>query len=73
LLTRVGGEVYGVSNSGPHAGCTFDGGILTGYLVIACVMAGNLTLETGYTKKIYLQNWKAINVKLALEKCKLRF
>jgi nitrite reductase/ring-hydroxylating ferredoxin subunit len=34
LLARVGGEVYGVSNLCPHEGCTFEGGILTGYLVM---------------------------------------
>jgi nitrite reductase/ring-hydroxylating ferredoxin subunit len=34
LLVRVGGEVYGVSNVCPHAGCSFRGGILTGYVLM---------------------------------------
>jgi nitrite reductase/ring-hydroxylating ferredoxin subunit len=34
LLVRVGGEVYAVSNLCPHAGCEFQGGILTGYIVM---------------------------------------
>ncbi|MGA2385744.1 MAG: Rieske (2Fe-2S) protein [Candidatus Bathyarchaeia archaeon] len=34
LLLRVGGEVYGVSNLCPHAGCRFQGGILTGYTLM---------------------------------------
>ncbi len=34
LLARVGGEVYGVSNVCPHAGCSFRGGILTGYVLM---------------------------------------
>ena len=34
LLARVGGQVYAVSNLCPHASCQFQGGILTGYLVM---------------------------------------
>jgi nitrite reductase/ring-hydroxylating ferredoxin subunit len=34
LLVRVGGEVFGVSNLCPHAGCEFQGGVLTGYIVM---------------------------------------
>jgi nitrite reductase/ring-hydroxylating ferredoxin subunit len=34
LLARVGGEVYAVSNLCPHVGCEFQGGILTGYIVM---------------------------------------
>jgi nitrite reductase/ring-hydroxylating ferredoxin subunit len=34
LLAKVGGEVFGVSNRCPHMGCTFQGGILTGYVVM---------------------------------------
>ncbi len=34
LLARVGGEVYGVSNVCPHAGCELQSGILTGYIVM---------------------------------------
>jgi nitrite reductase/ring-hydroxylating ferredoxin subunit len=51
LLVRVGGEVFGVSNLCPHAGCSFEGGILTGSLLCARATAGNLMYETGNTKK----------------------
>ena len=34
LLVRQGGQVFGVSNRCPHMGCEFQGGTLTGYLVM---------------------------------------
>ena len=34
LLAKVNGIVYATSNLCPHAGCTFEGGILTGYTVM---------------------------------------
>ncbi len=34
MLVRVGGGVYGVSDVCPHAGCSFRGGILTGYVLM---------------------------------------
>ena len=34
LLARVGGQVYAVSNLCPHAGCTFQGGVLAGYILM---------------------------------------
>ena len=34
LLAKVAGEVFGVSNVCPHAGCGFQGGILTGHVVM---------------------------------------
>jgi len=34
LLVRLGGKVYCVSNVCPHAGCTFQGGILAGYVLM---------------------------------------
>lgn len=34
LLAKVGGEVFGVSNFCPHMGCSFQGGILAGYIVM---------------------------------------
>ncbi|MCW3995266.1 MAG: Rieske (2Fe-2S) protein [Candidatus Bathyarchaeota archaeon] len=34
LLAKVGGEVFGISNVCPHAGCSFQGGILSGYIVV---------------------------------------
>ncbi len=33
LLARQGGQVFGVSNFCPHMGCSFERGILSGYLV----------------------------------------
>ncbi len=34
LLVKVAGEVFGVSNVCPHAGCGFQGGILTGFVLM---------------------------------------
>jgi 3-phenylpropionate/trans-cinnamate dioxygenase ferredoxin subunit len=34
LLVRVGGEVFGMSNICPHEGCSFEEGMLKGYLVM---------------------------------------
>ena len=34
LLARVRGQIYAVTNLCPHAGCQFQGGILTGYIVM---------------------------------------
>lgn len=34
LLVRQSGEVFGVSNICPHMGCSFQGGILNGYVVM---------------------------------------
>jgi 3-phenylpropionate/trans-cinnamate dioxygenase ferredoxin subunit len=34
LLAKVDGRVYGVSNRCPHMGCEFQGGILSGYIVV---------------------------------------
>jgi nitrite reductase/ring-hydroxylating ferredoxin subunit len=34
LLVRKSGEVFGVSNICPHMGCSFQGGILNGYVVM---------------------------------------
>jgi 3-phenylpropionate/trans-cinnamate dioxygenase ferredoxin subunit len=34
LLVRKGGEVFGLSNSCPHMGCSLDKGILREYLVM---------------------------------------
>ncbi len=34
LLARVQGQIYAVSNFCPHAGCQFQGGILTDYIVM---------------------------------------
>jgi len=34
LLARVNGEIFGLSNRCPHAGCTFESGILKDYIVM---------------------------------------
>jgi len=64
LLVRVGGEVYGVSNFCPHAGCTFEGGILTGYLVMCPCHGWKFDVRNGQYQEIP-------QVKLVCYQCKI--
>lgn len=34
LLARVSNEIYAIANLCPHAGCSLQGGILSGYLIM---------------------------------------
>ena len=52
LLARVGGEVYGVSNVCPHEGCSFQGGILTGYVLMCPCHGWKFDLRTGEYQEI---------------------
>ena len=51
LLVRVGSEVFGVSNFCPHAGCSFEGGILTGYLVMCPCHGWKFDVRNGEYRK----------------------
>lgn len=64
LLVRVGGEVYGVSNVCPHAGCSFQGGILTGYTVMCPCHGWKFDVRNGQYQEIP-------QVKLECYKCKI--
>lgn len=64
LLARVGGEVYGVSNLCPHMGCTLQGGILTGYLVMCPCHGWKFDVRNGQYQEIP-------QVKLECYRCKI--
>ena len=64
LLARVGGEVYGVSNVCPHAGCAFQGGILTGYIVMCPCHGWKFDVRNG-------QYLEIPQVKLDCYRCKI--
>ena len=64
LLVRVGGEVYGVANLCPHAGCSFEGGILTGYLVMCPCHGWKFDVRNGQYQEIP-------QVKLECYRCKI--
>jgi 3-phenylpropionate/trans-cinnamate dioxygenase ferredoxin subunit len=51
LLTKVDGQVYGVSNRCPHMGCELQGGILSGYVVMCPCHGWKFDIRTGqYTE-----------------------
>ena len=64
LLVRVGGEVYGIANLCPHAGCSFEGGILTGYLVMCPCHGWKFDVRNGQYQEIP-------QVKLECYRCKI--
>ncbi len=64
LLVRVGGEVYGVSNVCPHAGCSFQAGILTGYTLMCPCHGWKFDVRNGQYQEIP-------NVKLSCYPCKV--
>jgi len=64
LLVKFGGEVYGVSNYCPHAGCTFQGGILTGYIVMCPCHGWKFDVRNGQYQEIP-------QVKLDCYRCKI--
>ena len=55
LLVRKGGEIFGVSNTCPHMGCSLDRGILREYLVMCPCHGWKFDIRNGE----YLEN-KAI-------------
>jgi 3-phenylpropionate/trans-cinnamate dioxygenase ferredoxin subunit len=63
LLVRVGGEVFGVSNLCPHEGCSFEGGILTGYIVMCPCHGWKFDVRNGQYQEIP-------QVKLECYRCK---
>jgi nitrite reductase/ring-hydroxylating ferredoxin subunit len=51
LLARIGGEVFGLSNRCPHAGCSFEGGILRDYVVMCPCHGWKFDIRNGqYTE-----------------------
>jgi len=52
LLAKVGGEVYGVSNYCPHAGCSFQGGILAGYTLMCPCHGWKFDVRNGQYQEI---------------------
>jgi 3-phenylpropionate/trans-cinnamate dioxygenase ferredoxin subunit len=63
LLVRVSGEVYGVSNFCPHQGCSFQGGILTGYTLMCPCHGWKFDVRNGQYQEIP-------QVKLECYRCK---
>jgi nitrite reductase/ring-hydroxylating ferredoxin subunit len=47
LLAKVNNQVFGVSNNCPHMGCEFQGGILTGYVVMCPCHGWKFDLRNG--------------------------
>ena len=64
LLLRVGGEVYGVSNLCPHAACSFQGGILSGYTLMCPCHGWKFDIRNGQYREIP-------QVKLSCYRCKV--
>ena len=64
LLVRPGGEVFGVSNRCPHMGCTLEGGILTGYIVMCPCHGWKFDVRNGQYQEIP-------QVKLECYRCKI--
>jgi nitrite reductase (NADH) small subunit len=64
LLVRQGGEVFGVSNLCPHAGCELQGGILTGYIVMCPCHGWKFDVQNGQYQEIP-------QVKLECYRCKI--
>jgi nitrite reductase/ring-hydroxylating ferredoxin subunit len=64
LLMKIGGEVYGVSNSCPHEGCGFQGGILTGYTLMCPCHGWKFDIRNGQYQEIP-------QVKLSCYRCKV--
>jgi len=64
LLVRVSGEVFGVSNLCPHEGCSFERGILTGYLIMCPCHGWKFDVRNGQYQEIP-------QVKLACYRCKI--
>jgi 3-phenylpropionate/trans-cinnamate dioxygenase ferredoxin subunit len=64
LLLRVGGEIYGVSNSCPHESCSFQGGILTGYTLMCPCHGWKFDIRNGQYQEIP-------QVKLSCYPCKV--
>jgi 3-phenylpropionate/trans-cinnamate dioxygenase ferredoxin subunit len=64
LLVRQGGEVFGVSNFCPHAGCSFVGGVLMGYIVMCPCHGWKFDVRNGQYQEIP-------QVKLQCYRCKI--
>ncbi|HEX9261378.1 MAG TPA: Rieske (2Fe-2S) protein [Candidatus Bathyarchaeia archaeon] len=47
LLVRKGNKVFGVSNSCPHMGCAFEGGILRDFLIMCPCHGWKFDIRTG--------------------------
>jgi len=52
LLLRVSGDVYAVSNVCPHEGCSFQGGILTGYTLMCPCHGWKFDVRNGQYQEI---------------------
>jgi nitrite reductase/ring-hydroxylating ferredoxin subunit len=63
LLARMGGQVFGLSNSCPHMGCSLDKGLLRQYLVMCPCHGWKFDVRTGEyqeNKAIKLENYRCI-------------
>ncbi len=47
ILAKIGGQIYGVTNRCPHMGCSFDNGILTGYVLMCPCHGWKFDVRTG--------------------------
>jgi 3-phenylpropionate/trans-cinnamate dioxygenase ferredoxin subunit len=64
LLAKVAGQVYGVSNRCPHMGCEFQGGILTGYIVMCPCHGWKFDLRNGQYQENPLTALTCFNCKV---------
>ena len=64
LLIRQEGQVFALSNQCPHAGCTFQSGILSGYLVMCPCHGWKFDIRNGQ----YTENPKTT---LQIYRCKV--
>jgi nitrite reductase/ring-hydroxylating ferredoxin subunit len=72
LLVRQGGEVFALSNRCPHAGCTFEGGILRDHIVMCPCHGWKFDIRNGqYTEnpltKLQTYRCKIENGKIFIE------
>ena len=61
LLVRQGGVVFGIFNRCPHMGCTFEGGILSEYIVMCPCHGWKFDVRNGQyteTPQITLQTYR---------------
>ncbi len=64
LLTRVGGHIYALLNLCPHEGCSFQAGILTGYVGMCPCHGWKYDVRNGQPQQNPLTPLKTYNCKI---------